>query len=88
MAKIPSSILKVPFEVNNTNEIVSALRYHVLKKPLLFPDMVEGLLQNSETLLTDPKYLDYKVTYFKSYDKVVTFITGLGTRCTLLVPVS
>ena len=91
MAKIPSTVLKVPFEVNNTDAIITALQYHVLTGILKESNMTRGLLLNEPTLLTDSKYSTItggqRVTYFKSYDNITTFISGLGTRCTLLKPV-
>jgi hypothetical protein len=92
MEKIPSSILKQPFEVNDTSAIVNALQYHVIKGAKPVASLKVGILESWETLSTDTKYTTVaggqRVTTYKTSDDIVTFITGLGTRSTLLTPVS
>lgn len=91
MNKIPSSILKEAFETNDTATIVNALQYHVIKGTKPVGLLKEGILEAWETLSTDPKFTTVvggqRVTSYRTSTNEVTFISGLGTRCTLLTPV-
>ena len=91
MNKIPSSILKSAFETNDTATIVNALQYHVLKGTHPVSALKEGILEEWESFSTDERFTTVKggqrVTTYKTSKNEVTFITGLGTRCTLLTPV-
>ena len=91
MTKIPSSILKQAFETNDTATIVNALQYHVLKGTRPVSSLEEGITQEWESLSTDPRFTTVqggqRVTTYRTASNEVTFITGLGTRCTLLTAV-
>ena len=91
MRKIPSSILKSAFETNDTATIVNALQYHVLKGTHPVSALKAGILEEWESYSTDQKFTTVqggqRVTSYKTSTDEVTFITGLGTRCTLLTPV-
>jgi uncharacterized surface protein with fasciclin (FAS1) repeats len=91
MNKIPSSILKTAFESNDTATIVNALQYHVLQGTHPVSSLKEGILEDWESLSTDQRYTTIeggqRVTTYRTASNEVTFITGLGTRCTLLTPV-
>jgi transforming growth factor-beta-induced protein len=86
--KIPYSVLNDAFKNNDQDTITNVIEYHILQGTRVAAQLIPGTPVFIPTLLTSPEWSNVtggqKVENVKQAGDVVVFVSGQGSRSTLV----
>jgi uncharacterized surface protein with fasciclin (FAS1) repeats len=91
-SRIPYTALNTAFSTNNQDTITNVLEYHIAQGTRIAAQLVPGTPLFVPTLLTSPEWSNVtggqRVEIVEQAGEVVVFVSGQGSRSTLLSAVS